>query len=83
MPTDQDILRSRVKTTGISETHFQIGELAYRLFDVGGQRSERKKCAFRIAVKRLRTCLTDRMSSRDPLLRELSCHNLPGCYIRM
>ncbi len=42
-PTDQDILRSRVKTTGISETTFKIGELTYRLFDVGGQRSERKK----------------------------------------
>lgn len=26
-----------------SETHFQIGELKYKLFDVGGQRSERKK----------------------------------------
>ena len=43
LPTDQDVLRSRVKTTGITETHFQIGELQYRLFDVGGQRSERKK----------------------------------------
>ena len=57
MPTDQDILRARVKTTGItyvsvrvsgsrslrSETHFKIGELTYKLFDVGGQRSERRK----------------------------------------
>jgi len=43
MPTDQDVLRSRVKTTGITETHFQIGDLTYRMFDVGGQRSERKK----------------------------------------
>src|SRR6266702_4436182 len=43
MPTDQDILRSRVKTTGITETAFKIGELTYKLFDVGGQRSERKK----------------------------------------
>jgi len=43
MPTDQDILRSRVKTTGITETTFLVGELTYRLFDVGGQRSERKK----------------------------------------
>lgn len=37
------MLRSRVKTTGITESHFQIGELKYKLFDVGGQRSERKK----------------------------------------
>ena len=43
VPTDQDILRSRVKTTGITETTFQVGELTYKLFDVGGQRSERKK----------------------------------------
>ncbi|KAI8804578.1 guanine nucleotide binding protein, alpha subunit [Cladochytrium replicatum] len=43
MPTDQDVLRSRVKTTGITETSFRIGDLTYRLFDVGGQRSERKK----------------------------------------
>lgn len=43
MPTDQDILRSRVKTTGITETNFRVGELTYKLFDVGGQRSERKK----------------------------------------
>lgn len=32
-----------MKTTGITETHFRIGELVYRLLDVGGQRSERKK----------------------------------------
>ncbi|WAQ90030.1 hypothetical protein PtA15_12A15 [Puccinia triticina] len=43
VPDDQDILRSRVKTTGITETVFVIGELKYRMFDVGGQRSERKK----------------------------------------
>ncbi|KAH8800597.1 G protein alpha-subunit [Flagelloscypha sp. PMI_526] len=42
-PTDQDILRSRVQTTGITETTFQVGQLSYKLFDVGGQRSERKK----------------------------------------
>jgi guanine nucleotide-binding protein G(i) subunit alpha len=43
LPTDQDILRSRVKTTGITETMFKVGDLTYKLFDVGGQRSERKK----------------------------------------
>jgi len=42
-PTDQDILRSRLKTTGITETIFDLGSLTYRMFDVGGQRSERKK----------------------------------------
>ncbi|KAI9598380.1 guanine nucleotide binding protein, alpha subunit [Syncephalis fuscata] len=43
LPSDQDVLRSRVKTTGITETVFHIGELTYRMLDVGGQRSERKK----------------------------------------
>jgi guanine nucleotide-binding protein subunit alpha len=43
LPTDQDVLRSRVKTTGITETAFHIGDLTYRMYDVGGQRSERKK----------------------------------------
>ena len=43
MPSDQDVLRSRVKTTGITETTFIIQDLTYRMFDVGGQRSERKK----------------------------------------
>ncbi|KAI8097599.1 G protein alpha subunit [Halteromyces radiatus] len=43
IPTDQDILRSRVKTTGITETRFTDTRYEYRVFDVGGQRSERKK----------------------------------------
>ncbi len=43
LPTDQDVLRSRTKTTGIVETSFGIGDMTYRMFDVGGQRSERKK----------------------------------------
>ncbi|KAK3365828.1 guanine nucleotide binding protein, alpha subunit [Lasiosphaeria ovina] len=43
VPTDQDLLRSRLRTTGITETVFDLGQLTYRMFDVGGQRSERKK----------------------------------------
>jgi len=31
------------KTTGITETTFKVGELTYKLFDVGDQRSELKK----------------------------------------
>ncbi len=37
------MLRSRLRTTGITETVFDLGNLTYRMFDVGGQRSERKK----------------------------------------
>jgi len=42
-PTHDDILRSRVKTTGIIETAFNIDGHEFRLVDVGGQRSERRK----------------------------------------
>lgn len=43
VPTEQDVLRTRVKTTGIVETHFTFKDLHFKMFDVGGQRSERKK----------------------------------------
>ena len=43
LPSDQDVLRSRLRTTGITETLFELGQLNYHMFDVGGQRSERKK----------------------------------------
>lgn len=43
IPNDQDILRSRFKTSGIVETSFELGNYTCRMFDVGGQRSERKK----------------------------------------
>ncbi|MCJ1403255.1 guanine nucleotide-binding protein subunit alpha [Xylographa trunciseda] len=42
IPTAHDILRSRVKTTGITETTFDVGGQEVFLFDVGGVRSERK-----------------------------------------
>ncbi|KAJ6235671.1 guanine nucleotide-binding protein g(o) subunit alpha [Anaeramoeba flamelloides] len=43
IPTDQDILMTRVRTTGIIETRFQYESSDFLLYDVGGQRSERKK----------------------------------------
>ncbi len=42
-PTVADILHCRVRTTGITETHFQFDGLQFTLVDVGGQRKERKK----------------------------------------
>ncbi|WVR07406.1 hypothetical protein IAU60_004447 [Kwoniella sp. DSM 27419] len=44
-PTSDDILRVRSKTTGITETRFPLNDVVFRLFDVGGQRSERRKWA--------------------------------------
>lgn len=43
IPNEQDVLRSRVRTTGIVETAFDIDGNQFRMFDVGGQRNERKK----------------------------------------
>ncbi len=43
LPSDEDILRCRVTTTGITETNFTIGTMTYKMVDIGGQRSERKK----------------------------------------
>lgn len=44
IPTDADILRARLRTSGIQETTFstKAGD-RFRLLDVGGQRSERRK----------------------------------------
>jgi len=42
-PTEQDVLRSRAKTTGIIETEFVLEKIKFKMVDVGGQRSERKK----------------------------------------
>jgi len=43
VPTDEDIIRSRIKTTGVIETKFEIEGVKFNLLDVGGQRSERRK----------------------------------------
>jgi len=43
LPTEQDVLRSRVRTTGIVENDFVIDGNQFKMFDVGGQRNERKK----------------------------------------
>jgi len=43
LPTVQDILRVRVPTTGIIEYPFDLENIIFRMVDVGGQRSERRK----------------------------------------
>ncbi|CAK9441620.1 uncharacterized protein LODBEIA_P54880 [Lodderomyces beijingensis] len=41
--SDLDILKGRIKTTGITETNFTIKSFQFKVLDAGGQRSERKK----------------------------------------
>ncbi|KAM6894685.1 guanine nucleotide-binding protein G(q) subunit alpha-like [Lycodopsis pacificus] len=43
LPTQQDVLRVRVPTTGILEYPFDLENVGFRMVDVGGQRSERRK----------------------------------------
>ncbi|KAK9967484.1 hypothetical protein ABG768_001882 [Culter alburnus] len=43
LPTQQDVLRVRIPTTGIIEYPFDLQSIIFRMVDVGGQRSERRK----------------------------------------
>jgi GTPase SAR1 family protein len=43
LPSEDDVLRSRARTTGIVEQDFVIDNNYFRMVDVGGQRNERKK----------------------------------------
>jgi len=43
LPSFHDVLACRVSTTGIVETDFNTQEEKFRMFDVGGQKNERRK----------------------------------------
>jgi guanine nucleotide-binding protein G(i) subunit alpha len=43
IPTEQDILRTRVKSSGIVVNDFLVDGNEFKMIDVGGQRNERKK----------------------------------------
>jgi len=43
LPTDEDILRARLRTTSVGETTWVIERIHFRMVDVGGQRGERSK----------------------------------------
>ncbi|KAJ3219289.1 guanine nucleotide-binding protein subunit alpha [Dinochytrium kinnereticum] len=76
---NQDILASRVMTTTVTETRVQIEGITFKIFDVGGQRSERKKWApyfddvmaliFVSAVSSFdQTCFEDSKTNRTVIL---------------
>ncbi|RIA90594.1 guanine nucleotide binding protein, alpha subunit [Glomus cerebriforme] len=41
LPTDEDILQARVRTMGVTEHLFKIDGTTYKIYDVGGHRSQR------------------------------------------
>ena len=43
VPNSEDMIRMRQATTGVQETCLPFGDVNFRLVDVGGQRSERRK----------------------------------------
>ncbi|KAL3080541.1 hypothetical protein niasHS_013735 [Heterodera schachtii] len=43
LPTNQDILMTRMPTTGVVKLVFTLKNIEFNVFDVGGQRSERRK----------------------------------------
>lgn len=43
LPTEQDVLRVRVPTTGVHEYLFILQNINFTMVDVGGQRNERRK----------------------------------------
>merc|ERR1719229_1850410 len=43
MPSNDDLLRCRIHSTGVKKELFKIQEIKFHLLDVGGQRNERKK----------------------------------------
>ncbi|RCH84134.1 Guanine nucleotide-binding protein alpha-2 subunit [Rhizopus stolonifer] len=74
VPNIQDVLHARAKTTGINETRFTIGETIIHMFDVGGQRSERRKWIHCFeAVKLAVFCIS--LSEYDQVLLEESRQN--------
>lgn len=43
IPSQDHVMRARVRTTGIVENDFTIEQNHFKMYDVGGQRNERKK----------------------------------------
>lgn len=78
LPDNQDMLQARLRTTGITETLFELGQMNFRMMDVGGQRSERKKwihcfegvqcLLFMVALSGYDQCLVEDQNAVSPRL---------------
>ncbi|ODV85085.1 hypothetical protein CANARDRAFT_8213 [[Candida] arabinofermentans NRRL YB-2248] len=74
IPNVTDVLRTRKQTSGIYDIKFQLEDIDIHLYDVGGQRSERKKwihCFDNVTV--IMFCVA--LSEYDQVLLESSSQN--------
>ncbi|ODV96713.1 hypothetical protein PACTADRAFT_15236 [Pachysolen tannophilus NRRL Y-2460] len=74
IPSSTDVLRTRKQTSGIFDTVFDMGNLKIHMYDVGGQRSERKKwihCFYNVTL--IIFCVA--LSEYDQVLLEESTQN--------
>jgi GTPase SAR1 family protein len=74
LPTTDDVLRSRVRTTGIVQSDFKIKATNFSMFDVGGQRNERRKwihCFDHVTA----VCFVAALSEFDQVLYEDETQN--------
>eukprot|EP01094_Clydonella_sp_ATCC50884_P022597 TRINITY_DN5238_c0_g1_i3.p1 TRINITY_DN5238_c0_g1~~TRINITY_DN5238_c0_g1_i3.p1 ORF type:complete len:329 (+),score=124.99 TRINITY_DN5238_c0_g1_i3:247-1233(+) len=74
LPTNTDILYARVRSTGIEEAEFRVEDLEFRMLDVGGQRSERRKwihCFDKVSA----VLFVAALSEYDQVLREDDSQN--------
>src|ERR1700722_5784610 len=74
IPTQADVLGARVRSTGIEEAEFKFEDISFRMVDVGGQRSERRKWIHCFdSVTAVIFCVA--MSEYDQTLREDDTQN--------
>jgi len=74
VPSFQDVLRARAKTTGIEEANFDFEDISFKMLDVGGQRTERRKWIHCFeGVTAIIFCVA--MSEYDQTLREEDSKN--------
>lgn len=70
VPTTDDVLRSRIRSTGIEEAEFKFVDMQFKMIDVGGQRAERRKWihCFQSAITAIVYCSS--LNEYDQKLRE-------------
>jgi len=74
IPNEQDVLRARVRSTGIEEAEFEFDDMSFCMLDVGGQRSERRKWIHCFdSVTAVLFCAA--MADYDQVLREDATQN--------